>query len=73
MAWQLQQLQLAKLHLFKVYMHIRYASVYVVYSMCSYRSRHTVVCREAQEAGTPHREYINRKKETGNFRTFVAP
>ena len=26
-------------------------------------SRHTVVCHAAQEAGTPHREYINRKKE----------
>ena len=26
-------------------------------------SRHTIVCRAAQEAGAPHREYINRKKE----------
>ena len=26
-------------------------------------SRHTIVCRVAQEAGAPHREYINRKKE----------
>ena len=25
-------------------------------------SRHTVVCRAAQEAGAPHREYIDRKK-----------
>ena len=25
-------------------------------------SRHTVVCRAAQEAGAPHREYIYRKK-----------
>ena len=25
-------------------------------------SRHTVVCRAAQEADKPHREYINRKK-----------
>ena len=25
-------------------------------------SRHTVVCRAAQEASKPHREYINRKK-----------
>ena len=26
-------------------------------------SRHTVVCRAAQEAGAPHREYIDRKNE----------
>ena len=26
-------------------------------------SRHTVVCRAAQEVGAPHHEYINRKKE----------
>ena len=25
-------------------------------------SRHTVVCRASQQAGVPHREYINRKK-----------
>ena len=31
------------------------------------RSRHTVVCRAAQEAGAPHREYIDRKKETVIF------
>ena len=30
-------------------------------------SRHTVVCRAAQEAGAPHREYINRKKENTIF------
>ena len=26
-------------------------------------SRHTAVCRAAQEASVPHREYIDRKKE----------
>ena len=26
------------------------------------KSRHTIVCRAAQEAGAPHREYIDRKK-----------
>ena len=30
-------------------------------------SRHTIVCRAAQEAGAPHREYINRKKENAIF------
>ena len=29
----------------------------------SHRSRHTVVCHAAQEAGAPHREYMYRKKE----------
>ena len=32
-----------------------------------YVSRHTIVCRAAQEAGAPHREYINRKKENAIF------
>ena len=36
-------------------------------------SRHTVVCPAAQEAGAPHREYINRKKlGKRNFHTYVA-
>jgi len=26
-------------------------------------SKHIVVCRSAQEAGAPHREYIDRKEE----------
>ena len=30
-------------------------------------SRHTIVCRAAQEAGKPHREYIDRKKENVIF------
>ena len=30
-------------------------------------SRHTVVCRVAQEAGTQPREYIDRKKENVIF------
>ena len=30
-------------------------------------SRHTVVCRAAQEAGAPHREYIYRKKVNAIF------
>ena len=30
-------------------------------------SRHTVVCRVAQDAGAPHREYINRKKENNSL------
>ena len=30
-------------------------------------SRHTIVCRVAQEAGAPHREYIDRKKENVIF------
>ena len=30
-------------------------------------SRQTVVCRAAQEAGAPHREYINRKKVNAIF------
>ena len=31
------------------------------------KSRHTIVCRAAQEAGAPHREYIDRKKENVIF------
>ena len=30
-------------------------------------SRHTIVCRAAQEAGAPHREYIDRKNENVIF------
>ena len=30
-------------------------------------STHTVVCRAAQEAGAPHREYIDRKNENVIF------
>ena len=30
-------------------------------------SRHTIVCRTAQEAGAPHRGYIDRKKENVIF------
>ena len=33
----------------------------------TYVSRHTVVCRAAQEAGAPHREYIDRKNENVIF------
>ena len=32
-----------------------------------FKSRHTVVCRAAQEAGAPHREYIDRKNENVIF------
>ena len=31
------------------------------------KSRHTVVCRVAQEAGAQPREYIDRKKENAIF------
>ena len=31
------------------------------------KSRHTVVCRAAQEAGAPHLEYIDRKNENVIF------
>ena len=34
------------------------------------RSRHTAVCRAAQEAGAPHREYIDRKNENVIFTPF---
>ena len=33
----------------------------------SKQSRHTVVCRAAQEAGAQPREYIDRKKENAIF------
>ena len=36
-------------------------------SLLIIRSRHTIVCRAAQEAGAPHHEYINRKKENAIF------
>ena len=32
-----------------------------------YISRHTIVCRATQEAGVPHREYIDSKKENVIF------
>ena len=42
--------------------------IYIIYNT----SRHTIVCRAAQEAGAPHREYIDRKKERKrHFHTFV--
>ena len=31
------------------------------------KSRYTIVCRAAQEAGTPHHGYIDRKKENVIF------
>ena len=46
----------SQLYLVHFYMHL----VYV-------QSRHTVVCRAAQEAGAPHREYIDRKNENVIF------
>ena len=39
----------------------------ILYLYSSYGSRHTVVCRAAQEAGAPHREYIDRKNENVIF------
>ena len=33
----------------------------------THTSRHTVVCRAAQEAGAQPREYIDRKKENAIF------
>ena len=39
--------------------------LYIKYSMTI--SRHTVVCRAAQEAGAQPREYIDRKKENAIF------
>ena len=39
----------------------------VNFAMPVKESRHTVVCRAAQEAGAPHREYIDRKNENVIF------
>ena len=39
----------------------------VVVSKVIVISRHTVVCRAAQEAGAQPREYIDRKKENAIF------
>ena len=36
-------------------------------SVAAIVSRHTVVCRTAQEVRAPHHEYINRKKENAIF------
>ena len=43
--------------------------MYVIMEMdCHpHESRHTVVCRAAQEAGAQPREYIDRKKENAIF------
>ena len=38
-----------------------------MYGACTIPSRHTIVCRVAQEAGAPHRGYIDRKKENVVF------
>ena len=39
-----------------------------MFSPCYFHvSRHTVVCRAAQVAGAPHREYIYRKKVNAIF------
>ena len=35
-------------------------------------SRHTVVCRAAQETGAPHREYIDRKKQNVIFTPCIS-
>ena len=47
---------------FKIHFYI-YKTVYFSYLT----SRHTIVCRAAQEAGAPHREYIDRKNENVIF------
>ena len=39
---------------------------------CLHISRHTVVCRAAQEAGAPHREYIDRKNENVIFTPLLG-
>ena len=44
----------------RVALHVSHQEGYEV-------SRHTVVCRAAQEAGAPHREYIDRKNENVIF------
>ena len=36
-------------------------------NQCHIESRHTIVCRAAQEAGARHSGYINRKKENVIF------
>ena len=38
-----------------------------MFSLAVLESRHTVVCRAAQEAGAQPREYIDRKKENAIF------
>ena len=46
---------------------------HVPHSQVSYIiSRHTVVCRAAQEAGAPHREYIDRKNENVIFTPCIS-
>ena len=40
---------------------IRFSIIHEFYMI--YISRHTIVCHAAQEAGVPHRGYIDRKKE----------
>ena len=49
-----------------------YVGVFDISAATIYKtpSRHTIVCRAAQEAGAPHREYIDRKKR--HFPTFVS-
>ena len=50
------------------YIYTLYIYIYIIYIYIHvYISRHTIMCRAAQEAGAPHREYINRKKENAIF------
>ena len=44
-----------------------YFGISTILPLVLYISRHTVVCRAAQEAGAPHREYIDRKNENVIF------
>ena len=41
--------------------------LYIQCLKSSLESRHMIVCHAAQEAGVPHCEYINRKKENAIF------
>ena len=45
---------------------IQYREMYDIYNHIK-TSRHTIVCRAAQESGAPHREYIDRKNENVIF------
>ena len=44
-----------------------YLSKFGSYGSGDYQSRHTTVCRAAQETGAQPREYIDRKKENAIF------
>ena len=50
-----------------LYLYFVFCILKIKTCVCTSISRHTVVCRAAQEAGAQPREYIDRKKQNAIF------